>query len=105
MGLTDRELVLSLKSAEILVSRKSFPSLSQDEYYWSDLIGLSVINQHQETLGSVTELMDNGVQSVLVIEDDVKKQRLIPFVAPFIVEVFLRGTDEPRIVVDWENDW
>jgi 16S rRNA processing protein RimM len=49
--------------------------------------------------------MDNGVQSVLVIEDDVKKQHLIPFVAPFILEVFLRGTDEPKIVVDWENDW
>ncbi len=105
VGLTDRELVLNLKSAEILVSRKSFPSLSQDEYYWSDLIGLSVVNQHQEILGNVTELMDNGVQSVLVIEDDVKIQRLIPFVAPFIVEVFLRGTEEPKIVVDWENDW
>lgn len=105
VGLNDRELVLSLKSAEILVSRKSFPSLSQDEYYWSDLIGLQVINQHQESLGTVTELMDNGVQSVLVIEDDAKKQRLIPFVAPFILEVFLKGTEQPRISVDWENDW
>lgn len=105
VGLSDRELVLSLKSAEILVSRKSFPSLGQDEFYWSDLIGLLVINQHQEVFGKVTELMENGVQSVLVIEDDVRKQRLIPFVAPFIVEVFLQGTEQPKIVVDWESDW
>ena len=105
VGLNDRELVLSLKSAEILVSRKSFPSLGQDEYYWSDLIGLQVINQREESFGKVTELMENGVQSVLVIEDDAKKQRLIPFVAPFILEVFLKGTDQPRIVVEWENDW
>lgn len=104
-GLTDRELVLSLKSAEILATRKSFPSLSDDEYYWSDLIGLKVLNQQSELLGSIVEMMDNGAQSVMVIEDDVKKQHLIPFVAPFVFGVHLKSSDDPKVIVDWAKDW
>lgn len=109
VGLTDREFVLSLKSAEVLASKKSFPSLSEGEYYWSDLIGLKVYNQKNELLGSVIELLDNGAQSVMVVGNnelgDVKKQHLIPFVAPFILDVQIQDAIFSKVIVDWELDW
>jgi 16S rRNA processing protein RimM len=34
-----------LKGARIFVSRASFPTPDDDEFYWVDLIGLAVVNR------------------------------------------------------------
>jgi ribosomal 30S subunit maturation factor RimM len=51
----------------VQVSRADFPALPEDEYYWSDLIGLDVVNLQGEALGKVTDMMHNGAQSILRI--------------------------------------
>ena len=45
----------ALKGARIFVSRASFPSTDDGEYYWVDLIGLQVFNRDGALLGTVTE--------------------------------------------------
>jgi ribosomal 30S subunit maturation factor RimM len=50
-------------------------------------------------------MMDNGAQSVLSVVNDVKKQRLIPFVKTFIIDVNLSDPMAKRIIVDWQSDW
>ena len=69
----------------------SFPQLAEDEYYWSDLIGLAVVNLQGEALGKVSDMMDNGAQSILRIapvpvegDDKQPSERLVPFVDQFV---------------------
>jgi 16S rRNA processing protein RimM len=93
-----REEALALKGAEVLVDRADFPTLADDEYYWTDLIGCRVSNPAGEELGLVTALEDHGAHGVLRLDSGI----LIPFVAAHVLEVQPQAR---RILADWSADW
>lgn len=111
-GLTDRDLAEALKGAAVYVPRSQFPALSADEFYWSDLIGLTVENLQGECLGQVSDMMSNGPQSILRIApvadpavadaQSTAQERLIPFVDQFIIKV---DKEAKKITVDWGLDY
>ena len=74
--------------------------MDADEYYWTDLIGLKVINRQQELIGTVDSLMDTGAHSVLVVAGE--RQHLIPFVANYVIDVDMQNK---CIYVDWGLDY
>lgn len=106
----DRNAAETLQGARVFVSRGSFPTAKADEYYWIDLIGLSVFNREGESLGTVIGLLDTGPHSVLRLQrDDAPEgakpdeaERLIPFVAAYVDQVDLPAR---RITVDWGLDY
>lgn len=108
--LPDRNAAEAMKGARVFVSRSSFPTAGDGEFYWIDLIGLAVVNRQGEALGTVTDLLDTGAHSVLRIRrPDAAPdapldaaERLVPFVAAFIDDVNLA---ERRITVDWGLDY
>jgi 16S rRNA processing protein RimM len=108
--IVDRGAAESLRGARIFVARSSFPAAGKDEYYWVDLIGLSVVNREGVALGVVKELLSAGPQTVLLLkysetdEAGVSKslERLIPFVAAYVDDVDLKAH---RITVDWQADY
>ena len=104
-GVTDRSAAEALRGARIFISRASFPTVDKDEYYWVDLIGLDVINREGVSLGTVSELLATGAQTVLVIdylEDGKTMQRMVPFVAHYVDDVDLA---KRCITVDWQPDY
>ena len=101
----DRDAAEALKGARVFVPRSSFPTASEDEYYWVDLIGLDVVNHEGASLGRVKDLMATGPQTVLVLEYEEggkALERMIPFVAAYIDDVDLPAR---RIKVDWQPDY
>lgn len=101
----DRNAAEALRGARIFISRSSFPTAAEDEYYWVDLIGLNVVNREAEALGTVRELLSTGPQTVLVIEylhEGKVSERMIPFVSAFIDDVNLQSR---CIRVDWGADY
>ena len=108
-GLVGRDASEALKGAAVSIPRSQFPALPADEYYWSDLIGLDVVNLEGEALGAVTDMMHNGAQSILRItplpveaSDEKQSERLIPYVDQFVKTVDLAGK---KITVDWGLDY
>ena len=108
-GLDDRNGAEALKGVRIYLPRSAFPATPDGEYYWVDLIGLTVVNRDGVHLGVVRDLMPTGPNSVLVMEYtetvDGKEQtaeRLIPFVAAYIDDVDLKAR---RITADWGLDY
>ena len=107
---SDRDGAQALAGARIFVSRASFPTAGEGEYYWVDLIGLDVVNRDGVALGEVTDLIDTGVHSVLCVRHrDAPAEAsadsaecLIPFVAAYIDGVDLGAR---RIRVDWGLDY
>jgi 16S rRNA processing protein RimM len=108
VDVTDRTGAEALRGARVFVSRASFPTAEPDEYYWVDLIGMSVVNLQGEALGTVVSLLDTGPHSVLRIAppgadpNDEAAQRLVPFVAAYVSDVSLA---DKRITVDWGLDY
>ncbi|MBP6562615.1 MAG: ribosome maturation factor RimM [Neisseriaceae bacterium] len=101
VGVEDRDQAEALKGYTIFVPRSAFAPTEEDEYYWTDLIGLSVVNQEQVVLGTVTNLMQTGANDVLVLKGD-QGQVLIPFVSAYVLDVKLA---EQTILVDWDLDY
>ena len=99
-GCNDRDAAAALKGLEIAVARAALPAAADNEYYWSDLIGLEVVNIQGEVLGKVTELLETGANDVLVVEGE--RERLLPFIAQVILQVDLEAG---RINVDWGADY
>jgi 16S rRNA processing protein RimM len=101
----DRNTAELLRGARIFVPRSSFPTPDADEFYWVDLIGLTVVNREGVELGTVKELLSTGPQTVLVMDHVVEgkvQERMIPFVAAFVDGVDLPGR---RINVDWQPEY
>lgn len=106
----DRGAAEALGGTRVFISRASFPTAGDDEYYWIDLIGLTVLNREGVTLGTVVDLIDTGVHSVLRVRrpdaapDATAElaERLIPFVAVYVDRVDLAAR---QIHVDWGLDY
>lgn len=100
-GYDDPNQSARLLGADIAVYRYELPPVDEGEYYWMDLIGLTVINQQQHILGQVTSLLETGTHDVLVLSGE--RERLIPFV----LEKFVLAVDlEKKIIyVDWHRDF
>ena len=98
----DRNVAEALRGCAVWVSRADFPEPDDDEFYWVDLIGATVVNEQQETLGTVRGLIDNGAHQILRIVGEGEVERLVPFVEVYVKSVDVAGK---RIVVDWGLDY
>lgn len=84
----------------LVIDRSQLPEPDTDEYYWSDLEGLRVINQAGVELGHVDHLINTGANDIFVVKG--KKQHLIPHLKEFTLSIDLK---EKKIIVDWEEDF
>ena len=103
--IADRDAAQALKGSRIFIARSSFPTAATDEFYWVDLIGLSVSNREGLDLGVVRDLVSTGPQTVLVIEHaqgETVREILIPFVSVYVDDVDMA---QRQIRVDWQPDY
>lgn len=107
-GLDDRDAAEALTGARIFVSRASFPTPDDDEYYWVDLIGSVVRNRAGQALGTVTNLIETGPHCVLCVSPPAggagpeAEDVLIPFVDAYVDRV---DREARTIDVDWDPDY
>jgi 16S rRNA processing protein RimM len=97
----DRGSAEALNGLYVGVPRESMPKPATDEYYWSDLVGLDVVNLQGVSLGRVSGLIETGANDVLKVNEG-DKERLLPFVAAVVRNVDMGAG---RISVDWDADW
>ncbi len=97
----DRDQAQALAGVDIAVDRSQLPLLTGDDYYWNDLIGLSVVTRDGKELGQVSGLMQTGANDVLVVSGE--RERLIPFIREQVVLAV--DADARRIEVDWDPEF
>lgn len=64
-GVASRDHAETLARTRLYVARDSLPPLDPDEFYHSDLIGLSVVDRAGQTLGSVCAVHNFGAGDIL----------------------------------------
>lgn len=96
-GVRFKDQADKLRGVRLYVSREVLPNLPDDQYYHSDLMGMTVIGTGGEMLGKVRAVHDHGagdfLEVRLILGDDV----LIPFTNDAVPTVDLASG---RIIVD-----
>jgi 16S rRNA processing protein RimM len=88
-----------LTGKKIAIRREQRAKLKKNEYYWSDLEGLTVINQHDTVLGKISYLIETGSNDVFVVKGD--KEHAIPYL---LGDVVISIDLDTRIMrVNWEE--
>lgn len=100
-GVVDRDGAERLRGARILVSREDLLPLQEGEYYYQDLIGCQVVDDHQRAIGEVVAVFEAGASDVLVVRQG-NEERYIPLVDPWVTSV---DPTERRIVVSGADQW
>jgi len=101
-GVSDRDEAASYSGWEILINKSQLPETEEGEYYWADLVGLSVETESGISLGKVDYLIETGANDVLVVKDT-EQERLIPFLqGPTIKKIDLA---DKLMIVDWDPDF
>ena len=101
-GVADRSSAESMKGVLVGAPRDALPVTEKNEFYWTDLIGLGVINTADERLGKVVGLIETGANAVLRVVGDDKTERLLPFVSAVVLTV---EKEAGQIRVEWGSDW
>ena len=99
-GCRDRDQAGEYSGCNIAVERSQLPSLDDDEFYWTDLVGLRVVNTDGVDLGRIERMMETGANDVMVVQGTA--ERLIPFLTAQVVQSV--DLDEGFVVVDWHQD-
>ena len=95
-----------MNGVTIWVEQNVLPATGEDEYYWSDLVGLRVINEQDENLGEITEMFETGAHDIMRVaatSDSLDaEERLIPWHKQTVIEVNLA---EKTVLVAWQSDY
>jgi len=99
--INDRNAAALLRGYTIEIKRSDFEPAQEGEYYWADLVGLTVHNRQNELIGTVCSLMETGAHDILVVDGE-HGRKLIPFVDHYIDNVDL---EQGSIIADWGLDY
>jgi 16S rRNA processing protein RimM len=107
----DRTAAEALSGSTLWMPRQQLPVPADNEYYWSDLIGLSVYGWADDAvepvlLGNIAELFETGANDVIVVHASKgsvdAEERLIPWHKTTIRQIDVAGG---RMDVNWGADY
>lgn len=79
------------KGKDLFVTRENAVELGPDENFIADLIGLSVVTDEGEELGTLKDVMQTGANDVYVVERKDGKEVLLPAIKQCILDVDLEA--------------
>jgi len=95
-GIDTPEKASELTGRLVKTGEENLPAKEEDEYYWFELIGMSVRTKDGDDLGEVTGIIPTGANDVLSVQGDYGEV-LLPMIDDVLVEV---DTHTGIIIVD-----
>ena len=97
-GVNTREEAEALRGTSLFIDREKLPSLPDDEFYHTDLIGLDALDTGGEVLGKVMAVHNHGAGDIIEISSIRHKSALLlPFTKAIVPNVDLAAG---RLIVD-----
>ena len=84
------------KGKNLYVTRENAVKLQKDEYFIADLIGLTVVDESDKVIGTLTDVIETGANDVYVVKMENEKEVLLPAIKQCILDV---NIEEERIRV------
>ncbi|MFO8035813.1 MAG: ribosome maturation factor RimM [Anaerolineales bacterium] len=86
-GYDDRDQVGVYRNYYLFMRAEDLPALPEEEYYFHELIGLDVVSDTGQRLGTVKDILATGANDVYVVERQGKKDILLPAIEEVILEI------------------
>lgn len=110
VGCDDRDKAAEFVNCEIAIPKSQLPALEAGDYYWHQLVGLSVTTTDEfgaKLLGKVDHLIETGANDVLVVQPSEGsidgQERLIPYVPEqYVTNIDLAAGS---IEVSWDPEF
>jgi 16S rRNA processing protein RimM len=91
-GIESRGGARSLTGQEILLDRDELDVPEDGEFYVADLVGLTVVNDEGEVVGTIEDTFETAAHEVLVVREARDRQELyLPFTLEHVPEVDLEA--------------
>lgn len=91
-GYFDRDEIGVYRNTLLFMKEEDFPELSEDEFYFHDLVGLRVITDEGQFLGTLKEILITGANDVYLVQQGEDREILLP------------ATDEVILAIDLEEE-
>lgn len=106
----DRELAHAMIGCEIAIQVNQLKKLDDNDYYWRELTGLTVINTQGIEFGKVASMMATGANDVIVVKlnaDLASKQKESEILIPYLLDSVIKEVNlEDRLIrVDWDEEF
>lgn len=83
--IADRTMAETLRGKDVLIRQEDAVKLPKGEFYWHEVIGLTVIEAATEIeLGTVTDILETGANDVYVVRTPQGKELLVPAIKDVI---------------------
>jgi 16S rRNA processing protein RimM len=90
--LPDKEAVEAFRNVPLFVRAAELPELKPGEFYQHQLLGLKVVEEGGEELGTLAQVLDTGgANDVYLVRTNDDKELLLPAIRSVIREVDLAG--------------
>ena len=97
-GIVTKEDADAMRNTALYAERSVMPAIDDDEYYYADLIGLTVVNTGGTILGKVKSVIDHGAGDLLEITPPTTPETIfLPFSQAAVPTVDLKSG---KIVAD-----
>ena len=101
-GVVTREAAEALKGLTLYVPRANLPCTEENDFYFTDLIGLAAMRPSGERLGEITGVENYGAGDLLVVRlDDGARVEFIPFTDSFVPHIDITAR---RAIIDIPAD-
>lgn len=90
-GIDDINEVEKYKKAALFVTREDAVPLEENEYFIADLIGLKVVSDEGEELGTLDDVLQTGANDVYVVKNDKGEEILVPAIKDCVKNVDIEG--------------
>lgn len=77
------------KGRDLWIPREEGQELEEDEYYIADLLGMSVVLEDGQELGTLKDVMETGANDVYIIDSAEHGEVLLPAIKECILDVDL----------------
>lgn len=96
-GIGSRAEASALKGEELLLDRDELDAPEEGEFYVADLVGLTVLNEAGEVIGTVEDTFETAAHEVLVVREEDRDQSIyVPFTLEHVPGLDL---EEGRLVI------
>lgn len=86
------EMAGQLVGRPVFLDKDSLGTTDEDEYYWFDLIGLSVVTTEGVTAGTVEHLMETPAHDILIVKSG-DNEYLVPVNDRFIKKIDIENSE------------
>lgn len=100
-GIKDRTYLEALIPFEIYLDRRAFPEPEEGEFYLIDLMGMDVVNESGEKLGTLESFSDNGMQYLFDIRFINGEKITLPYVEVFFPEIDMENKKITMIMPEY----